>query len=98
MPPTEIVGPQGQTVTAAQDQAIAKQSAASDLASKAKAAVQTAQQQVNGALVAGWKVMAFAAAGYLLSETRILGPIVAIILALATIYQLNQWEQTRKGA
>jgi hypothetical protein len=39
----------------------------------------------------GWVILLMGAGGYLLSETRIIGPIWALILILATIFQLNQW-------
>lgn len=43
----------------------------------------------------GWVILVLGVGGYLLSETRIIGPLLAILLALGTIFQLNQWQVTK---
>jgi hypothetical protein len=43
----------------------------------------------------GWVILVLGAGGYFLSETRIVGPFLAIILSAATIYQINQYFQAK---
>jgi hypothetical protein len=46
----------------------------------------------------GWVVLVLGGLGYATSETHIIGPFLAIVLSAATIYQLNQYFQAKKGS
>ena len=52
---------------------------------------------IDTALKPGWVVLVMGGAGYLLSETKVIGPLVSVLLAVATLYQINQYIQTRKS-
>ena len=54
-------------------------------------------QIVSKVLAPGWHILALGAAGYILSETRIIGPTLSILLMSATIFQLNQYFQAKKA-
>lgn len=60
-------------------------------------AAESARQKITGALTPGWVILGLGVTGYLLSETRIFGPVLAILLAMATVYQLNQYTQQKGG-
>lgn len=59
---------------------------------------QNVAQKASDVLNAGWVILLLASAGYLFSETRLIGPLLAILLSIATIFQLNQWVQSRGGS
>jgi ABC-type transport system involved in cytochrome bd biosynthesis fused ATPase/permease subunit len=88
--PVSLTGPGEQSVSGGQALAQQQATKAAELAAKVK-------QQVTGAMTAGWVILALGASGYLLSETKIFGPLVAVFLSIATIFQLNQWVQRKGG-
>jgi hypothetical protein len=45
----------------------------------------------------GWVIIVLGGGAYFMSETRIVGPFLAIILSCATIYQINQYFQAKKS-
>lgn len=49
----------------------------------------------DAALKPGWVILVLGGSGYLLSETRVIGPILSILLATAAIYQLTQYIGSR---
>jgi hypothetical protein len=51
----------------------------------------------TAALKPGWVILALGASAYVLSETHYIGPALSIILMSATIFQLNQWQQSKKA-
>jgi hypothetical protein len=83
-----------ESVNAATSPAGPDQPALPSVIASARAAV---QQKITGALTPGWVILALGTTGYLLSETKIFGPLLAILLAIATIYQLNQYVQKKGG-
>lgn len=62
---------------------------AASLASKVKSTV--------GSNAPGWVILVIGLAGYMLSETRIIGPIFTIVVIVATIFQLNQYLKGKGG-
>lgn len=52
---------------------------------------------VDTALKPGWVILVLGGAGYLLSETKIFGPTLSIVLMAATIYQLTNYIGSRKA-
>lgn len=81
---TEIVSPDGGSTSSSKVGTIA-------------ASAKSATSKIDSTLKPAWVILALGGSSYLLSETRILGPILSIILAAATIYQLNQYIQARRA-
>jgi hypothetical protein len=50
-----------------------------------------------GANAPGWVILAVGVSGYLLSETRIIGPIFTIVIIVATLFQINQYVNSKGG-
>lgn len=54
-------------------------------------------QYTTKALKPGWVILVLGGSAYVLSETRFIGATLSIVLMAATIFQINQYIQTRKS-
>lgn len=50
-----------------------------------------------GAQAPAWIILGVGLAGYMLSETRIVGPILTLLIMVATLFQLNQYIAQKGG-
>lgn len=59
--------------------------------------VKSAASSTVGGNAPGWVILGVGFAGYLLSETRVIGPLFTIVIMVAIIFQLNSYIKQKGG-